>query len=601
MGQNMVGVPRISLSQGTVGQPITLRYAEVRYPDLPEYGDNIGMIMLENIRAALAQDIYISRGGEEIIQPRFTFHGYRYLEITGLEKALPLDAVEGLVISSVGELTASYETSNSKVSRLWNNITWSTVGNFLSIPTDCPQRNERMGWSGDISVFSRTATYVADVDRFLARHMMAMRNLQRENGWFPDIAPIGNGFGGILWGSAGITVAWEVYQQYGDIGLLRDHYVAMKRYVEYLSTRIDPDTGVVDEGPLGDWLSPEGGKNDNSLLWCAYYVYDLDIVAKVADLLGKPEDAEGFRRHYEARKKHFNDTYVDPETGKTVKSRFKAAGFWSPPGEASGSKAPAALSSDGREFVDTQASYAVSLALGVFSEENIPRAAEHLASACRRQSVDDTGTVRPEYSLMTGFIGTAWISKALSDSEYSDVAYHLLQQESYPSWLYPVDQGATTIWERLNSYTVEKGFGGNNSMNSFNHYSFGAVGQWMIAHSLGIQRDEESPGFKHFILKPEPDPTGEMTRAEGFFESLYGRIESAWEISEGTLTYRATVPANTTATLYLPVGPESTITESGIPADEAEGVEFLKLANNRSVYHLTSGEYQFMCQKTADR
>jgi alpha-L-rhamnosidase len=582
MGQNMVGVPRIQID-GSPGQQVTLRYAETLYPDLPEYGENIGMVMLENIRAALAQDIHILKGGAEVLQPRFTFHGYRYLEITGVDTPPAPEAVQGLVVSSVEGLTADYDSSNPKVNQLWENIVWSMRGNFLSIPTDCPQRNERMGWSGDLSVFSRSATYLSDVEQFLTRHMTAMRDVQRSDGRFTDVAPLGGGFGGILWGSAGVTVAWEAYQQYGDLQLLRDHYAAMKQYVDYLETSIDPETGVMSEGPLGDWLSPEGDKNDSPLLWCAYYVYDLDILAQVAEILGEAEDAETFRRQYRLRKEHFNDTFVDPETGRTITSDFVSAGF---------GPLPEDTGETGGKMVDTQTSYAVPLALGVFSEENVPAAARHLADACGRENKDDDGAARPPYSLMTGFIGTAWISRALSENGYPDIAYRLLQQETYPSWLYPVDQGATTIWERLNSYTVEAGFGGNNSMNSFNHYSFGAVGQWLMANSLGIARDEESPGFKHFILKPEPDPTGEMTFAEGRYDSVYGRIQSGWTLGGGMLTYTAVVPANTIATLYLP-GAAGDITEGDFPAGDARGVTFIKEAAGRSIYRLASGTYRF--------
>jgi len=205
--------------------------------------------------------------------------------------------------------------------------------------------------------------------------------------------------------------------------------------------------------------------------------------------------------------------------------------------------------------------------------------------------MDDGGVLRPEYSLMTGFIGTAWISKALSDHGYNEQAYRLLQNNQYPSWLYSIDQGATTIWERLNGYTVENGFGGNNSMNSFNHYSFGAVGQWMIAYSLGIERDE--PGFKQFILQPTPDPTGEMTWAEGYYDSMYGRINSRWETTNGKFLYEATVPANTSAILYLPARSADGVTENNIPAGEAPGISFVKMENGKAVYQLQPGNYQF--------
>ncbi|MBA7575033.1 Alpha-L-rhamnosidase [subsurface metagenome] len=207
---------------------------------------------------------------------------------------------------------------------------------------------------------------------------------------------------------------------------------------------------------------------------------------------------------------------------------------------------------------------------------------KNLKAAVERENKDDEGVIRPQYSLMTGFIGTAWISKALSDYGYSDLAYRLLQNDQYPSWLYAISQGATTIWERLNGYTVENGFGGNNSMNSFNHYSFGAVGQWMMAYSLGIQRDE--PGFKKFILQPEPDPTGEMTWAKGYYESMYGRINSNWKVDNGILTYTATVPANTSATLYLPASSVKTVKESGKEVEKVKGITFIKYENGKAVY-----------------
>ncbi len=591
MGQNMVGIPRITIGNGKAGTKIRLRYAEVLYPDMEEYQDNAGMVMLENIRAANAQDLFIMKDGKNIIQPHFTFHGYRYVEITGIDEAVPPEKIEGLVISSVKKLTASYITSNEKVNRLWENIVWSQRGNFLSIPTDCPQRNERMGWSGDISVFSRTATYLADANQFLKRHLLAMRDMQDSNGRFSDVAPVGRGFGGILWGSAGMTVDWEAYLQYGDIELLQEHYDAMKKYMAYLETRIDEKTGVMTEGPLGDWLSPEGNKNDNSLLWEAYYIFDLEIIARVAEILYRNEDAARYWGKYEERKAHFNATFIDPETHKTIKSANSGSfNRITRPGQ---DNIPREEDTGERVFVDTQASYAVPLALGAFNEENRPGAAENLAKACTSKRADDAGVVRPPCSLMTGFIGTAWISKALSDNGFNDVAYRMLQQESYPSWLYPVNQGATTIWERLNSYTIEDGFGGNNSMNSFNHYSFGAVGQWMMAFSAGIQRDESHPGFKHFILQPEPDPTGKMKWATGYYDSMYGRIESSWKVENGILIVQVTVPANAGATLYLPADPEQTVKESNVPAKIAEGVTFTGYKKHKAVYELLSGQYEF--------
>jgi len=583
MGQNMVGVPRITIAAGRAGGKLTLRYSEMLYPDLKESGKNVGMIMTENYRAALSQDVYTMKAGSQVFQPRFTSHGYQYIEISGIDKPLPLDGVQGVVISSVRELTADYRTSSEKVNRLWSNLVWSNVDNFLTIPTDCPQRNERMGWSGDINVFSRTAAYVSNADQFLTRHMYAMRDTQAASGRFTDVAPVGGGFGGVLWGSAGIVVPWEVYLQYKDAGLLERHYPAMAAYIDYLETTIDPKTGLSSDGQLGDWLGPQNNALGTAFLVTAYHAYDLGIMAKVAEILDKPADAAKYRGMYEKRKAFFNATFVNGAK-KTLAAGGGRGGFGG--GGRGGTTGPPEF-----RLADTQTSYAVGLGMDLFNSANVPQMVKNLAETVARENQDDDGTMRPEYSLMTGFIGTSWISKALSDNGLSELAYRILHNNRYPSWLYAVDQGATSIWERLNGYTVENGFGGNNSMNSFNHYSFGAVGQWMMAYSLGIQRDE--PGFQKFILRPEPDPTGVMTSAEGYYDSMYGRIASAWKVDGRTFTYRATVPANTTATLYLPVGEPKTVKESGKDAGAAIGVALVEYKNGRAVYSLKSGTYEF--------
>ncbi|MFX0555395.1 family 78 glycoside hydrolase catalytic domain [Maribacter sp. CXY002] len=588
LNQNMVGFPEIKLPPGKAGDTITLRYAEVKYPDLREYDPNVGMVMLENIRAALTQDIYVRKGGEETIRPRFTFHGFRFLEITGINEPLPLDNVKGLVISSIDKLASSYETSNELVNKLWENITWSLRSNFLSIPTDTPARNERMGWSGDINVFSKASTYLADVEPFLDRHMLAMRDIQREDGRFTDVAPVGGGFGGTLWGSAGIIVAWEVYQQYGDLALLSEHYDAMKRYVAFLSSRIDSETGIINEGPLGDWLSPEGFKNEDTAFWTAYHLRDLEILAKTAALLGKDTDAEAFRKEYRERKEFFNNTYVDSKTGKSLHLGNQSMRFGPPLEEGKRKKAG--------DFVDTQASYAIPLDMGVLNEENKSKAISNLVATIQRTNEDELGVERPEYSLMTGFIGTASLNHALSDNGKSETAYRLLQQTSYPSWLYSVKNGATSIWERLNSYTVENGFSGNNSMNSFNHYSFGAVAAWMYNYSLGIQRDEENPGFKHFVLMPTPDTDKNMKFAKGYYDSMYGRIESEWKWDNDGWTYSTTVPANTTATLIVKTSDVKNVTSRSKKLKKVNGARLISANDNEVVIELVSGSYTFKIQ-----
>lgn len=580
LGQNMVGVPRITIANGRAGARLTLRYAEMLYPNLPESGKNVGMIMTENYRAALSQDVYTMRAGRQVFQPRFTSHGFQYIEITGLAQPLPLDAVQGVVISSVRALTSEFRSSSEKVNRLWSNLVWSNVDNFLTIPTDCPQRNERMGWSGDINVFSATATYVSNADQFLTRHLRAMRDVQSAAGRFTDVAPVGGGFGGVLWGSAGIVVPWEVYRQYGDTGLLTEHYPAMAAYLDYLETTIDPKTGLSSDAALGDWLGPQNNLLGSGFLATAYHAYDLGIMAQVASILDKPADAARYRALYQKRKAFFNEKFVNADR-KTM--GLQGGRGFGPPGAA---RPPAEL-----KLADTQTSYAVGLGMGLFRDEDVATMVRNLVETVERENKDDGGVLRPKYSLMTGFIGTAWISKALSEHGETALAYRLLENNQYPSWLYAIDQGATSIWERLNGYTVENGFGGNNSMNSFNHYSFGAVGQWLMGYSLGIQRDE--PGFRRFILRPEPDPTGGLTSAEGHYDSPYGRIASAWSVNGNTLTYRATVPPNTEARLFLPTSEAAAVKESGRPVAQAKGVTFVKAENGRAEYQLVSGRYEF--------
>ncbi len=584
MGQNFVGVPRVTFARGKAGQKVTFRVAEMLYPDRAESGKNVGMVMLENYRAALCQDVYTMKEGHQVFQPRFTSRGYQYLEITGIDAPLPLEAVQGVVISSVLTLTAKYETSNPRVNKLWSSLVWSNIDNFLSIPTDCPQRNERMGWSGDINVFSPTATYVSNADQFLRRHMAAMRDVQLPNGRFTDIAPVGGGFGGVLWGSAGIVIPWQLYLQYNNRSALEENYPAMARYIEYLATTINKETGISSDGALGDWLGPQNNLLGSAYLVTAYHIYDLSIMLKIARILGKNADAETFAGQLAERRQFFNTKFVNADH-KTL-GLIGGRGFF---GGQGGTPPPPPT----YKLADSQTSYAVGLALKAFSEENVPFMIDNLAQTVKRKNADDAGVTRGEYALMTGFIGTAWINKALSDYGYPDLSYRLLQNNQYPSWLYAIDQGATTIWERLNGYTKENGFGGNNSMNSFNHYSFGAVGEWMLGYSLGIQRDEQNPGFKHILLRPEYDPTGQMTYARGYYDSMYGRIASGWKVTAKTLTYTTSIPANTTATLYLPVVSEQGVNEGGKAITSAKGVRFVKYEDGKAIYELGSGIYTF--------
>lgn len=581
IGQNIVGVPQLDLANGNEGQQITLRFAEMLYPDLPESGPNVGMILTENYRSALSQDIYIMKAGPQRFQPRFTSHGFQYIEITGIDEALPLSAVKGIVISSVSRLTANYTSSNKNVNQLWSNIVWSNIDNFLSVPTDCPQRNERMGWTGDINVFGRSATFISDSSQFIRRYLKAMRDTQSPAGRYPDIAPVGGGFGGILWGSAGITLAWEAYLQFNDFGLLAEHYASMQAYMDFLDSVTDENSGFITDDGLGDWLGPQHQQVGSAFLATAYQVYILNIMQQVARILGDEKQAARFHRQHLNRKAFFNDTFVSPD--KKALGWLTYGNIWEP-------------SDCTPEFkeADVQTAYAVGLALGAFDDSLTATMAAHLDRTVKSKNKDDSGIERPEYSLMTGFIGTAWVADALTENGYSDTAYRLIQSETYPSWLYSVVQGATTIWERLNGYTVEHGFAGNNGMNSFNHYSFGAVAQWMICHSAGIQRDK--PGFKHFLLKPGIDNQRSITQVDAYYDSPYGKIQSSWQTEAGQLRYQARVPANTSATLVLPVQDTEMVTESGRALDECDGISRVEKHPQGVSLQLLSGCYSFVCK-----
>lgn len=513
LGQEIAGVPRICF-HGKAGEVATIRFGEMLYPELSEYGKLHGLMLTDNYRDAESIDKYILRGDAqgEIFCPRFTFHGFRYIEISGVERAPELAEVQGIQLSSVPQITGDIKTSHSLLNRFIENVKWSMLCNFISIPTDCPQRNERMGWAGDAHVFCRTATFQADTRLFYLRYLEDLRDLQEASGQLPNIAPIGGGFGGITYESAMIFMVWELYQQYGDIRVVKEYYDAMKNWMVYIRSCGMPGETFV--GPLGDWLALQ--ETDNHLIWNAFYGYDCKLMGRFAALLGKEEDAyyyEGLEKEAVA---YWNEHFVEPVTGRTRDLKG--------------------------QIVDTQCSYALPLVYGMFYEENVGKAYENLV-----KKTEDLGC-----TIGTGFFGTGVLNKALSDAGRPDLAYQALLQTKYPSWLYPVTQGATTIWERWNSYTKENGFGGNNSMNSFNHYSLGSVLSWGYETILGIQRDEKIPGYKHFTLCPAIVKDSGLQEARGGFETAYGRIESGWNLADESLEYFCTIPPNTSATLCLP-------------------------------------------------
>lgn len=559
MGQNMVGVPKVSL-KGAKGQKITFKYGEMAYPQqlpvdpvapytIEMYKEKQGQVYTDNYRSALSTDHYICSGEKEgeVFSPKFTFHGFRYIQIEGLSEALPLENVQGLVLNSIGEQKSSFKTSDENINRLFENIVWGERGNFLSIPTDCPQRDERMGWMGDAQIFARTAGYNMDVDQFYTRWMRTLRDNQGSDGNYVDYAPVvgiapygaNTGNGAMGWTDAGVIVPWSVYLQFGDKRILEEHYESMVRFMGYLQGRAK--NCIQPKGGYGDWLAIES--SPTLLTNTAYSAYDAQLMAKIATILGKEEDAARFSKMYDDIKAAFNKYFVDEE-GYTVSPTSKEIfGYdvqeWFPTG------VPKVRNS---KRVHTQTSYVVPMRFGLFNDDILPKAVKRL-----EETIADNGNC-----LSTGFIGTPYLNLVLSAEGNDALAYTLFEQTEYPSWLYPVLQGATTIWERWNSYTLDRGFGPVD-MNSFNHYSYGAIQEWMFSYMLGIEVDENAPGYKHIILRPRAG--GSFSFAEGGFETPYGRVESRWEKTpEGKFKYTFAIPANTTATLYLPDG---SVTEKG--------------------------------------
>ena len=505
--QEMAGVPRITFDEKK-GTKITIRYAEVLYPNLPEYKGREGTLLLENYRDAGSTDVYICSGKVETYQPKFTWHGYRYIEIAGVTKPPKLEAVESLQYSSITDFTGQFESSNQLLNRFVQNVYWSQKCNFINIPTDCPQRNERMGWAGDTHVFCNTALQNSDLKLFYERNLKAMSDLQTVEGRFPEIAPIGGAWGGITYECATIFIAWELYQQYGDIQTLRKFYPGIKKYMDYMATKGLPGVGEeITIGPLGDWLAVE--ETDNQLLWNAFYYREVVMMKKITMILDEKE-VEKYEKLSDEIKRFWNDTFVDCKMGTTK----TIAG----------------------EICDTQTSYAIGLEYGLF--ENRALAEKNLLRKVKES----------DYKITTGFFGTGLINPALSKAGFTSDAYKLMLQTELPSWLYPVTQGATTIWERWNSYTHEEGFGGQNEMNSFNHYSLGSVLSWIYNTILGIKQDEKFPGYKHFILKPTVEV---LEFARGQIASPYGAIKSEWASKNGEVVYSCELPVNCSATVYL--------------------------------------------------
>ncbi len=573
MGQNFAGVPRLKNMKGRKGQTITIHFAEMLYPEtVPEnprapltrehYERNKGQMYMDNYRSAISTDYYTFRGAPEgeTFEPPFTQHGYRYVSIDGLDEPLPLEDVEGIVLESVGEQISRYETSNADINQLFNNIVWGQRGNFLAVPTDCPQRDERLGWTGDANVFCRTSTYNMMTGPFFNRWFSTLRDQKSENGdvggYYPSLggtkegAPRSGFERGCGWSDVTITVPWEMYQQYGDLGFVERHYGAMKDYMKFLESQAK-DYIYPDAFYWGDWLAPM--PTNISMLSTAYFGYDARLMREMAKALGKTDDAVYYDKLYRNISRAFCNYFFDSE-GYTIEGNH-----------------------EGTPRMDTQTSYLLPLAFLELPEDLQQKAVKHLLEAIERSN----------YHLQTGFLGTPLLCNVLSNFGHNDIAYKLYTQTEYPSWLFPVKQGATTMWERWNSYTIKEGFG-EVSMNSFNHYAYGAIEEWIMSHNLGIQRDENRPGYKHILMQPKIDDT--FSFVKGGFRSVYGDIASAWEIKPSGTEIEFTIPANTTATFTLPV---SSMDNLKLKKGK-KGVNSKSFDDGKAVYELKSGTYKFI-------
>jgi alpha-L-rhamnosidase len=535
MGQNFAGWVRLKV-QGQAGTKVVLRFAEMLNPD--------GTIYTTNLRAARCTDTYILKGkGQEIWEPRFTYHGFRYVEVTGYPGKPGLDAIAGVVLHSNTPLAGAFECSNPMINQLYSNIVWSQRGNFIEVPTDCPQRDERLGWTGDAQIFIRTATYNMDVAAFFTKWLVDLEDAQTKEGAFPDVAPhkVAMGSGVPAWGDAGVICPWTIYQVYGDERVLQKHYESMKKWIAYLEKNskdlLRPAYGY------GDWVSI-ASDTPKDVIATAYFAYSTRLVSKAAAVLGKNDEAAQYEKLFEQIKDAFNKAYVSDDV------RIKG---------------------------QTQTCYLLALYFDLLADDKRPRATQHLVEAIKEK----------DWHLSTGFVGLSYLLPTLTQTGHLDIAYRLLATDTFPSWGYSIRNGATTIWERWDGWTEDKGFQ-TPDMNSFNHYAFGSVGRWLFNTVAGI--DTDGPGYKKIIIRPRP---GGITSAKAGYESIYGRVVSDWQLKDGMFTLNVTIPPNTTATIYVPAGSAESVTESSRPATSAEAVRFLRMDQGNAVFAVGSGNYLF--------
>ncbi len=555
-GQNMVGWVQLKLN-GEAGTTVTLHHAEVL--------DQAGNFYIENLRKAQQRVEYTLKGsGEETYEPRFTFMGFQFVQVDGWPGELTLESLTGIVVHSEIPEIGTFECSNPMINQLQHNIVWGQKGNFVDVPTDCPQRDERLGWTGDAQVFARTACFNRDVAAFFGKWLRDVAADQLASGSVafvsPDVPmmPGMSGTGSTAWGDAAIICPWTVYLSYDDKGILETQYASMAAWVNFMREQAGEKYLWTTGFHFGDWLDFRGMAlmpspvTNIELVATAFFAYSTSQMQQIATILGKHEDAANYAQLAANIKKAFNAEFVAP---------------------------------NGRVGPNSQTAYTLALHFDLLPEKLRPLAAKRLAEEVRKA----------DYHLTTGFVGTPYLCQVLSRFGYTDLAYELLNQESFPSWLYPVKKGATTIWERWDGIKPDGSFQ-DVSMNSFNHYSYGAIGEWLYRVVAGIEADPNEPGYRHVLIQPQPG--GGLTHARATLQSPYGEVACAWQLSEKDMRLQVTVPPNTRATVRLPARSLSQVKEvvdgRGKALKAANSITSATAKGGFVTLEVVSGQYEFV-------
>jgi alpha-L-rhamnosidase len=547
LGQNMVGWVRLKV-KGEKGTSVTLKFAEVL--------DKQGNFYTENLRSAKCTDVYILKGtGEEVYEPHFTFHGFRFVKIEGLSTSPTLDQITGIVIHTDMKPTGNFECSNPLINQLQHNIQWGQKGNFLDVPTDCPQRDERLGWTGDAQVFSRTASFNFNTAPFYTKWMKDFAADQNSKGRVPHVIPdVLDGDGGsTAWADASVIIPWNTYLTFGDKRILETQYPSMKAWVEYMISRSGDDLLWKGDNHFGDWLAfggngcdYQGAQTEKDIIANAYFIYSSKLLSKIATIIGQTQDAEKYTKLSENLKAAYIKEYV---------------------------------TSTGRIVSHTQTAYSLVLAFNILPKDLAAKAVSYLAEDVKKFG-----------HITSGFVGTPLVCKSLSENNLDSLAFKLLNRKEYPSWLYPVTQGATTIWERWDGQKPDGTFQ-DIGMNSFNHYAYGAIGEWLYQYVAGLNIDEQNPGYKHIIFTPHIG--GGLTNAKVEFNSLYGKITSGWKLEQNSFVYEINIPTNTTGTITLPdINNIKELKINSKPISASMGNN-ISLNGNSATVKLGSGKYIF--------